>query len=112
MIESLQKFDRFFGDGLKVPFPAGSQPGPLMNLWDVGEELSRRLVSIFKPRDAGGGRPVHGARAAQFDGLPSFDRPLFYEYFDGDTGNGLGASHQTGWTALVAKLLLQRHQRR
>jgi len=104
LIESLQKYSYYFGDDLMVEFPTGS--GRKMNLGDVAAELSRRLSRIFL-RDASGRRAVFGgAEKLQTD--PHFrDHLLFYEYFHADNGAGLGASHQTGWTALVAKLLQQ-----
>jgi hypothetical protein len=78
----------------------------LLNLWAVAAELSRRLTRIFL-RDGSGYRPVHGG-AEKFQQNPHWrDLLLFYEYFHGDNGAGIGASHQTGWTALVAKLLQQ-----
>ncbi|PYO29212.1 MAG: glucosidase [Candidatus Rokuibacteriota bacterium] len=104
LIESLQKFDHFYGDSLKVACPAGSER--LMTLWETSLELSRRLAGIFV-RDESGRRPVFG-RADRFQSGPHWrDFILFHEYFDGDTGAGLGASHQTGWTGLVAKLMQQ-----
>jgi hypothetical protein len=104
MIESLQRFHHYFGEGLRVEFPTRS--GVKMNLSDVACELSRRLSRLFL-RDAQGRRPVFGG-AEKFQTDPHFrDHILFYEYFNGDNGAGLGASHQTGWTALVAKLLQQ-----
>ncbi|MFN0087924.1 MAG: MGH1-like glycoside hydrolase domain-containing protein [Blastocatellia bacterium] len=109
LIESLQKFDFFFRndcdhDDFLVECPAGS--GRMMNLWELSQELSQRLINIFL-RDAEGRRPVHGA-SEKFQRDPHWrDLPLFYEYFHGDTGAGLGASHQTGWTGLVAKLIQQ-----
>jgi hypothetical protein len=104
LIESLQKFHHFYGDTLTVSFPSGG--GRRLNLWDVAAELSRRLTRIFL-RDAEGRRPVYGG-AEKFQTDPHWrDLLLFYEYFHGDNGAGLGASHQTGWTALVAKLLQQ-----
>ena len=104
LIESLQRFHYYFGDDFKVEFPTGS--GHRMHLGDVAAELSRRLSRIFL-RDDQGRRPVFGG-AEKFQTDPNFrDYPLFYEYFHGDNGAGLGASHQTGWTALVAKLLQQ-----
>jgi hypothetical protein len=104
LIESLQKFDHYFGDGLTVEFPTGS--GGALNLWDVAAELSRRLIAIFLP-DENGNRPVNAANKL-FDTDPAWrEQVSFHEYFHGDTGAGLGASHQTGWTALVAKLIRQ-----
>jgi hypothetical protein len=104
LIEALQKFDHFYGAGLQVECPTG--PGQSRPLWDVAGDLSRRLVRIFL-RDGDGRRPVHGgAEKLQTD--PHWrDLVLFYEYFHGDNGAGIGASHQTGWTGLVAKLLQQ-----
>jgi len=104
IIESLQKFHHFLGDSYKVEFPARS--GTQSTLWDVAGELSRRLTRIFL-RDEGGRRPVYGG-AETFQSDPHWrDYVLFYEYFHGDIGAGIGASHQTGWTGLVAKLLQQ-----
>jgi hypothetical protein len=107
IIESLQKFHFYLGDSYKVECPRGS--GNLMTLWQVAGELSRRLNRIFL-RDADGRRPVFGgAHKLQTD--PHFqDHVLFYEYFHGDNGAGIGASHQTGWTGLVAKLIQQSGQ--
>ncbi|HYL79725.1 MAG TPA: hypothetical protein VEU07_02875, partial [Candidatus Acidoferrum sp.] len=104
MIESLQRFDHFYGAAFQAEYPTGS--GTRLALWDVAAELSRRLTRIFL-RDAQGRRPVHG-KAERFQSDPFWrDLILFYEYFHGDDGAGLGASHQTGWTGLVAKLLRQ-----
>jgi hypothetical protein len=104
LIESLQKFHYYLGDDFKVEFPTGS--GVEMTLWDVADEISRRLSGIFL-RDEHGARPVHGHEASYRDDAHWRDLVLFYEYFHGDTGRGVGASHQTGWTGLVAKLLQQ-----
>ena len=104
MIESLQKFHHYYGDGFKVECPSGS--GQQMSLWDVSAEISRSLEHIFL-RDGNGRRPLYGS-VEKFQKDPWWrDLILFYEYFHGDTGAGLGASHQTGWTGLVAKLLEQ-----
>jgi hypothetical protein len=104
LIESLQRFDHYFGPGFKVECPVGS--GRMLTLAEVATELSRRLIRIFV-RDDAGRRPVLGANE-KFQSDPWFrDHIPFFEYFDGDTGRGLGASHQTGWTALVAKLIQQ-----
>jgi hypothetical protein len=104
IIESLQKFHYYFGDDLKVECPTGSRQ--VMSLWDVAADLSRRLTRIFL-RDADDRRPVYGGKA-KFQRDPHWqDFVLFYEYFHGDNGAGIGASHQTGWTGLVAKLLQQ-----
>ncbi len=104
LIEALQKFDHFYGDGLKVACPTGSDQ--LMPLRDVSAELERRLVRIFR-RGEDGRRPVLGAVEKFQTDLHWRDLIPFHEYFNGDTGAGVGASHQTGWTALVAKLLQQ-----
>jgi hypothetical protein len=104
LIESLQKFHHYLGEDFRVECPTGS--GRMMNLREVAAELSRRLSRIFL-RDADGRRPVHG-NSHKFQNDPHWrDLPLFYEYFHGDNGRGLGASHQTGWTGLVATLLQQ-----
>jgi len=107
IIESLQKFHFYLGDAYRVECPVGS--GEMLNLWEVAGELSRRMNRIFL-RDGEGRRPVFGgARKLQTD--PHFrDHVLFYEYFHGDNGAGIGASHQTGWTGLVAKLIQQSGQ--
>jgi hypothetical protein len=105
LIESLQKFHHYYGDDFQVESPVGS--GRMATLNDVADDLARRLASIFL-RDARGRRPVFGDHPKlQHD--PHFrDHVLFYEYFHGDDGRGVGASHQTGWTGLVAKLLAPR----
>jgi hypothetical protein len=104
LIESLQKFHYYYGDDFKVECPTGS--GQMMNLWEVSQELSRRLSHIFL-RDGNGKRPVFGDNPKVQDDQHFRDHLLFYEYFHGDDGSGIGASHQTGWTGLVAKLLQQ-----
>ncbi len=102
IIESLQRYHRYFGDDFRVECPTGS--GRLMTLREVARELARRLSRIFLP-DASGRRPVAGAYEV-FHRDPHWkDLILFHEYFHGDSGAGLGASHQTGWTGLIAKLL-------
>jgi hypothetical protein len=104
LIEALQKFDHYYGPEFQVESPTGS--GSLADLGEVAGDLSRRLQALFL-LDESGRRPVHG-RDEGIQSDPAWrDHVLFYEYFDGDTGAGLGASHQTGWTALVAKLLEQ-----
>jgi len=104
LIESLQKFHHYLGDDYRVEFPTGS--GQRLTLWEVAAEISRRLTHLFL-RDADGRRPVCGG-SERFQQDPHWrDLVLFYEYFHGDNGAGIGASHQTGWTALVAKLLQQ-----
>jgi hypothetical protein len=104
LIESLQRFHYFLGDGYKVECPTGS--GRLVNLWQVAGEISQRLIRLFT-RDSNGRRPVYGG-TEKFQTDPHWrDLILFYEYFHGDNGAGIGASHQTGWTAIVAKLIQQ-----
>jgi hypothetical protein len=104
LIESLQKFHHFLGDGFKVPCPTAT--GPTVSLWEAAAELSRRLGRIFL-RGPDGRRPVLG-EVEKFQRDPHWrDLVPFHEYFHGDTGAGIGASHQTGWTGLVAKLLQQ-----
>jgi hypothetical protein len=104
LIESLQKFHYYLGDEFKVECPTGS--GNWITLWDVASELSKRLIRIFL-NDGSGHRPVYGG-TTQFQTDPHWhDLMLFYEYFHGDNGAGIGASHQTGWTGLVAKLIQQ-----
>ncbi|ELS04246.1 Mannosyl oligosaccharide glucosidase [Xenococcus sp. PCC 7305] len=105
LIESLQKFDYYYESDFKIECPTGS--GNMMTLWEVASELERRLISIFLPQEDGT-RAVYG----DFDKFQTDenwqDLLLFNEYFHGDNGAGLGASHQTGWTGLVAKLIMQR----
>jgi len=104
LIESLQKYHHYLGDDFKVEFPTGS--GNMLSLAEVAAELSRRLSKIFL-RNADGRRPVF-AQIDKFHNDPHWqDLILFHEYFHGDTGEGVGANHQTGWTGLVAKLLQQ-----
>jgi hypothetical protein len=104
IIESLQKFHYYLGDDFKVECPTDS--GQMMTLWEVARELSQRLIGIFT-QDATGRRSVYGGREC-FQSDPYWrDLILFYEYFHGDSGAGIGASHQTGWTGLVAKLIQQ-----
>jgi hypothetical protein len=104
LIESLQRFHHYLGEDYKVECPARS--GQMMTLWQVAAEISRRLARLFLQDDAGR-RPVNGGNAL-FQSDPHWrDLILFYEYFHAETGQGLGASHQTGWTGLVAKLLQQ-----
>jgi hypothetical protein len=109
IIESLQKFHHYYGDDFRIECPTGS--GRFVTIEDVANELAARLTRIFLP-DASGRRPVF-AHHPRLQNDPHFrDHVLFYEYFHGDTGRGVGASHQTGWTGLVAKLLMPRYQPR
>ncbi|KYC42310.1 glucosidase [Scytonema hofmannii PCC 7110] len=104
LVESLQKFHYYLGDDFKVECPTGS--GQMMTLWEVASELSQRLIQIFL-RNSSGQRPVYGG-TEKFQTDPHWrDLILFHEYFHGDNGAGIGASHQTGWTGLVAKLIQQ-----
>jgi hypothetical protein len=104
LIENLRRFYTFYGDGLKIECPTGS--GVKLTLKEIADELRRRVLQIFL-RGADGRRPVFGAHE-KFQTDPHFkDYLLFYEYFHGDNGRGCGASHQTGWTALIANLISQ-----
>jgi hypothetical protein len=107
IIQSLRRFYAYYSDGLTVECPTGS--GVQMTLKEVADELSHRLTRLFLPGEPGGPRPVFGdCEKMQRD--PHFrDNLLFFEYFHGDTGRGCGASHQTGWTALIAKLMTDRY---
>jgi hypothetical protein len=108
IIESLEKFHHYYGDDFRIECPTGS--GHLLSLNEVANELACRLTRIFLA-DENGIRPVY-AHQARMQSDPHFrDHVLFYEYFHGDSGRGVGASHQTGWTGLVAKLLLPRYAR-
>jgi hypothetical protein len=102
LIEALERYHHFYGDDFKIECPTGS--GKMMNLAEVALELASRLASIFLP-DEKGARPCHGDDARFADDPNWRDLVLFNEYFHGDTGRGLGASHQTGWTALVTRCL-------
>jgi hypothetical protein len=104
IIESLQKFDHYFGADFKVEFPTGSER--MLTLWEVSQELEKRLTNIFL-KDDEDRRAVFG-NDEKFQTDEHFkDYPLFYEYFHGDNGSGIGASHQTGWTGLIGKILKQ-----
>lgn len=116
LIESLQKFYHYWGDEIKVNCPDKNGQIKQMNLWEVSMELSRRVIGMFTQKDApnplqqgstGKWRPVYGG-TDKFQNDPHWrDLILFYEYFHGDNGAGIGASHQTGWTGVVAKLIQQ-----
>jgi hypothetical protein len=102
LIRALQNFYMYYGDNFKIECPTGS--GKMMNLFEVSKEIADRLITTFT-RDAQGRRPVYGG-LEKFQTDPHWrDCILFHEYFHGDNGAGLGASHQTGWTGLVAKLI-------
>jgi len=104
LIESLQKFDYYYDGDFKVECPTGS--GKMMTLWEVAAELERRLIKLFLPKD-NGERPIYGDFLKLQTDENWQDLLFFNEYFHGDNGAGLGASHQTGWTGLVAKLIMQ-----
>jgi len=104
LIEALQKFDYYLGPEFTVPFPTGS--GQNLSLGQVAGELSRRLTRTFL-RGEDGRRPVYGGTEKFQTDSNWRDLLMFFEYFHGDNGAGLGASHQTGWTGLVAKLIEQ-----
>jgi hypothetical protein len=104
LIEALEGFHAYFGDAFRVECPTGS--GRLLDLRQVAGELRQRLISTFL-RSPDGRRPIHGHQE-RFQQDPHWrDHLLFHEYFHGDDGTGLGASHQTGWTGLVASLIQQ-----
>ena len=105
LIESLQKFHHYFGDAYKVECPVGS--GQMMTLWEVASELSRRLAAIFRRDSQTGRRPVFGPYEKFQTDEHWNPYPMFHEYFHADEGTGCGASHQTGWTGLIAKVLQQ-----
>jgi hypothetical protein len=102
IVRALLNYYSYYGPEFTVECPTGS--GIRMNLYQVAEEIGRRLAAIFV-RDAEGRRPVFGG-SPKFQNDPHWrDAVLFYEYFHGDNGAGLGASHQTGWTGVVARIL-------
>ena len=102
IIESLKKFDFYYGGDFSIEYPTGS--GNFMTMDLIAKELSMRCIKIFT-KDENGHRPVYGNQQ-KFQNDPHFkDYILFYEYFHGDSGKGLGASHQTGWTGLVAEMI-------
>jgi hypothetical protein len=102
IIRALLGYYLYYGDNFKIECPTGS--GRMMNLFEVSKEIASRLTKIFL-RNEKGMRPVYGG-TAKFQNDPHWrDHILFYEYFHGDNGAGLGASHQTGWTGLVARLI-------
>ena len=105
LIESLQRFHYYYGDDFRVEFPTGS--GRELTLDQVAEEIGARVVRLFL-RDEHGKRPIYGDDTSLHTGPFFRDLLEFHEYFDGDNGRGVGASHQTGWTGLVAKLIQPR----
>jgi len=105
IIEALRRFDTYYGDDFRVEFPTGS--GAMHTLAAIADALQDRLIALFT-KDVAGGRPYLGGRAP-IPAAPGVEEALlFHEFFDGDTGRGLGASHQTGWTALILNLLHNR----
>jgi hypothetical protein len=105
LVRALQEFDSYYGDTFKVECPVGS--GNMHTLGDVANDLTRRLIQIFLRDPVRGGRRAVWGDNDYFQTDPHWcDYILFQEYFHGDTGAGVGASHQTGWTALVASLLM------
>jgi hypothetical protein len=102
LIEALERYHHFYGDDLKVECPTGS--GTWMNLGEVAREISQRLARIFQ-RDANGARPLFGGLARYATDPQSRDLVWFHEYFHAETGRGVGATHQTGWTALIIRIL-------
>jgi hypothetical protein len=101
LIESLERYDHFYGETFRVECPTGS--GQMMTLRQVAREIASRLSRIFQTREDGT-RPFHGDGPLATDPTMA-DKVMFHEYFDGDTGRGCGATHQTGWTALIARLI-------
>jgi hypothetical protein len=102
VIEALERYHHYYGDDFRVECPVGS--GRMLNLEEVARELAQRLAGLFLP-DASGRRPCHGSEL-RYARDPHFKQlVLFHEYFHGEDGRGVGASHQTGWTALVARCI-------
>jgi hypothetical protein len=106
IIESLQRFHHYYGDEFKVEHPTGS--GQMLSLRQIAEELSQRLINLFR-KDQSGKRPAYADDELLQQNEHFSNHLMFHEYFDGDTGRGLGANHQTGWTGLVAKLIHPEH---
>jgi hypothetical protein len=102
ILRALLQYYLYYENAFTIECPTGS--GKQMNLYEVAQEIGRRLSSIFL-KDERGERPVHGT-SRKFQDDPHWkDYPLFYEYFHGDTGAGVGASHQTGWTGAIARIM-------
>ncbi len=106
LIQSIRKYGEFYGDNLLVDYPTGS--GNKINLCQVANELSKRVISLFE-KDEEGKRNIYGKDNPFYQQPGNEHLILFYEYFHGDNGNGLGANHQTGWTSLVAQLISEMH---
>ena len=105
LIEALQRYHVFYGDSFTMEFPTGS--GTRLTLDQIARELAQRMIALFLPGKSG--RPAMGPDPRFRDDPHWRDLVWFHEYFHGDTGQGLGASHQTGWTALVTRLLEEFH---
>jgi len=105
LIQSIRKYGSFYGDQLKVEYPTGS--GRELNLVQVADELTNRVISLFE-KDSNGDTMQFGKYNWFYKRPGNEHLQLFYEYFHGDNGQGLGACHQTGWTALVAELIRER----
>ena len=101
-IGTFKEYHNYFGDDAKFQFPSGS--GSFLNMKQIGFEISKRLISMFE-KDKDGNRPIHALDQQKYTDEHFKELILFYEYFDGNNGRGVGASHQTGWTALVANLI-------
>jgi hypothetical protein len=110
IVEALERYHNFYGDAFKIEAPAGS--GRELTLKQVADLISNRLISIFQ-KDANGYRPCFGGGIAKrYDDNPTWQNlVLFHEYFHAETGEGLGASHQTGWTSLVVRLVRERAEK-
>ncbi|NQW27413.1 MAG: glucosidase [Flammeovirgaceae bacterium] len=107
LIESLMKFHTYYGPDFKIEYPKGS--GVKLNLKNISEEIALKLINIFMP-DASGNRPMYGSNEKMQKDPHFKNHLLFYEYFHGDSGLGLGASHQTGWTGLIAEIIHGHYQ--
>ena len=104
IVEALREYYKYYGDAIKIECPAKS--GNMLTFDDIAELISTRLINLFR-KDSDGDRPVNSAHGQYFKDKKFEDLVLFYEYFHGETGRGLGASHQTGWTGLVVNLMLE-----
>ncbi|MBX9853035.1 MAG: glucosidase, partial [Cytophagaceae bacterium] len=106
IIESMLKFYLYYGDDFKIEYPTNS--GNYMTIYDVAKEVSKRLMKLFL-KDENGKRPIYNNNP-RIQNDPNFNEyVLFYEYFHGDTGAGIGANHQTGWTGLIADMIHKFH---
>ena len=103
IIEALERYDHFYGPTFKVEFPTGS--GIEMTLKEAADNISARLISLFEQTEDGQRRPAHGGSTLHQGNREELELIHFYEYFHAETGEGFGASHQTGWTALVSRLI-------